>query len=280
MRTPAHGITDQSQLTTPPVDRNHSRVDAPSFGASGREWKLPFSMAWVGNPHRVSFSGPNEYTVALATSIFIQAHAPTLFKEWKAAVIQAFSTSHQRSYQPRGVRALLELYEIQEQDPGPPEQLRTSVPRPTSVETPDITSTHWYYQRHCNVGNYIAHSRDPLRDSQIEVTQDIASLKFYLSQYDALAKSYSGEALLMATTWAQFRAPYFSCMQLCLTDLDLPAHFMSLINHGIGIHLATGQIFSSWQPRNLALEDKELLTTTQAVFEALARLYVEDFPQS
>ena len=279
MRSPAPQTTDQSRATLPPIDRSQARIDAPSVGAYGREWKLPFSMAWHGDPHKVSFSGPDEYNVALSSSIFIRAHAPELFREWHAAVTRAFSPSQQRRYQPRGVRALLELSDIHGQEPSPSEQFSASAPRPSSVEIPKIGSTHWYYQRHFNVGNNVAHSRDPIRDSELEVTQDIASLKLYLSQYDTLAKSYSGEALLMATTWAQFRAPYLSCMQLCLTDLCLPSHFISLINHGIGIHLATGQLFSSWRPRKIAQEDIELLFKTREVFDTAVKLYVEDFPE-
>jgi hypothetical protein len=142
---------------------------------------------------------------------------------------------------------------------------------------PDISPDHWYYKRHFTVGSYRAPVALPDSEKVGEVAQDIASLRFYLGRYDSLARETTGQNLFEATTWALFRAPYFSCMEMCIRDLALPSHFLALIHHGIGAHLAIGQPYLSWNHRATSAAEQLCLQKTLEVFNCLTKLYREDF---
>jgi hypothetical protein len=150
-------------------------------------------------------------------------------------------------------------------------------PPPTKVDVPEIHPDHWYYKRHFTVGSYRAPVALPDSEKEGEVAQDIASLLYYLESYDALARETNGQKLFEATTWALFKAPYFSCMEMCIRDLALPSHFLALIHYGIGAHIAIGQPYLSWNHRTTSPEEQACLQTTQEVFNLVANLYRADF---
>lgn len=193
-------------LTLPHTLRGPGTIDAPTVGLTGRVWKLPFSVEPGVEPHHVRFSGPLEFDTALATCQFLHTHLPKLFEEWRDSFTAARLQDNPHQGVPFTTRALFETHRKRELT-APPSSDRVELPR--SVQLPEIGEDHWYRRRHQNVGNYIAVSKDPIRDSKIEFDQDYSSLKFYLSKYDTLARTYSGEALFEATTWAAFRRSLF-----------------------------------------------------------------------
>jgi hypothetical protein len=270
-----HIITTTTALTLPHVERGQGRVDAPTVGSSGRVWRLPFSIEHAEGLNQVRFSGPTEHDAALSTCRFLRAHTPDLFEEWRNQIVLAQLRDNPSRGLPFAMRALADTGSIADMIAAPGTE---KIEAPRSVHIPTVGEEHWFRRRHQTVGNYIACSKDPIRDSQLEFEQDYSCLTFYLSRYNTLAETYSGEALFEATTWASFRDPYFSCMQMCLFDLNLPQSFMALVNHGIGAQLAMGQRFCAWAPWHLADQDQRLLATSREVFKELTRLFIEDFP--
>ncbi len=276
MPSPSTHKIEDTGLALPQADRALGADALITVGATGRVWKLPFSLEKGEGRDCVRFSGPNEYDTALATCQFLRTHLPKLFDEWRDQFNAARLKDNPYQGTPFATRALREAQPISELIS--PLQFE-GAEAPSFVPLPEIGPDHWFRRRHKTVGNFIAQSKDPEGDSQREFEQDYSCLKFYLSKYDTLARTYSGEALFEATTWAAFRDPYFSCMQLCLLDLKLPPAFMALVNHGIGAQLAVGQRFSGWFPYYLSDEDQALLDATRAIFSGLTRMFVEDFPR-
>jgi len=255
-----------------------SLVDRATLGASGRVWKLPFDAVTYESPRVVSFSGPLEQDCAALACEVVRAADPKLFQEWRTAFLnyrslfphgtETASTECLRSAPPTFRFSPLMISESVMKTPSPP---------PQRVEVPDIDPSHWYYKRHFTPGSYRAPVPVPESEKVGEVAQDISSLRFYLKAYDALARETTGQNLFEATTWALFKAPYFSCMEMCIRDLSLPSHFLALIHHGIGAHFALGQPFLSWNHRSSSEAEQLCLEKTQAVFNRLAQLYCEDF---
>lgn len=255
-----------------------SLVDRATLGASGRIWKLPFDAVAYGHTRSVSFNGPLEQDCAALACTLVRDADPKLFGEWRGAFLNSRSGSPQRP-DSRSSSCLTSstftfpLSPLMSSAPATP----TASPPPTKVDVPDISPDHWYYKRHFTVGSYRAPVAVPDSEKIGEVAQDIASLRFYLGRYDSLARETTGQNLFEATTWALFRAPYFSCMEMCIRDLALPSHFLALIHHGIGAHLAIGQPYLSWNHRATSAAEQLCLQKTLEVFNCLTKLYREDF---
>ena len=257
-------------------------VDRATLGASGRLWTLPFDAVTYGDLRSVTFSGPVERDCAIVTCDFLKSADPKLFEEWRTAFIKHSQTrSLHTSGSPhtgclvdpsmrRTERLLLSTPTHVCANPPPP---------PDKVDVPNISPEHWYYKRHFTVGSYRAPVHTPDSEKIDEVAQDIASLHFYLKRYDLLAHEMTGQRLFEATTWAVFKSPYYSCMEMCIRDLGLPSHFLALIHHGIGAHIAIGQPYLSWDHKAKTVEESHFLHKTHETFDLLAKLYREDFPK-
>jgi hypothetical protein len=287
---PSHAPPKQAP-SKPPAEEQatespKSLVERISVGATSREWRLPFDARISPGSKSPTFIGPNESEVARNACEFLGTNAPQIFTPWKASYFAAYpereaaATSARHFNLPVASRALIEIEPKHELDKDTPSIIsrRHPLAPPRAIELPDITDQHWYYKRHFNIGNYVMGARDPHAASVIEAQQDVASLRHYLSRYDELAKNTTGQNLFEATTWAAFRAPYFSCMEMCIKDLQLPSHFLALIHYGIGAHLAIGQRFPTWNASNLPPQEDSFLKKTHAVFSAIAAMYREDFP--
>lgn len=267
------------------LPRFTSLVDRATLGASGRIWTLPFDALTYNDSHLVSFTGPNERDCVALTCKLLRPANPTLHEEWRTAFIEHIKERRARitsaSVSPSSeclinstdhskLVTLLPLRANVRVSPEAP---------PHHVEAPEIHADHWYYKRHFTHGSYTAPVAMPDSEKLSEVTQDISSLRYYLNAYDRLARETTGQHLFEATTWALFKAPYFSCMEMCIRDLKLPSHFLAFIHYGIGTHLAIGQPYLLWNQTTATTEEARCLAKTQEVFNLLAKLYTEDFPR-
>jgi hypothetical protein len=272
----------------PSVDQQSpkSLVDMVSIGTSSRAWRLPFDARTSGQTHGLTFSGPNEYETARNACQFLRDHSPDIYTAWRDSYFKALpqraeaAASARRLNLPVAVRALFEIEPREHSRPEEPLSISKGHPLapPRAITLPTIDEQHWYYRRHFNIGNYVIGARDHHAASTMEAQQDVESLRHYISRYDALAQDTSGKNLFDATTWAAFRDPYFSCMEMCIRDLNLPSHFLALIHYGIGIHLAIGQRFNSWSEANVPPEERALLANTHHLFARVAAMYQADFP--
>ena len=234
-------------------------IHAPCTGLSGRVWSLPFVIINRDIPGSGSTnvtSSLSEREITLSTALFIREHAPEIFEECMFIA----DSSSQMSLLANPQRVLLGR-----PPPRSPDEIHHP---PQFVETPIITKEHWYYFKHFNVGQNMAHVADREAACHIEIKSDLACLRSFLSLYDKLARDYSGQNLFNATHWPGLTDPYFSCMQLCLGELALAPHFLTLINYGIGLQFTniTAQFMRTPVPIK--------------VFDTLVALYLEDFPLS
>jgi hypothetical protein len=263
-----------------------SLVDRVILGASGREWTLPFDAVVHTGSTSPTFMGGLDRDVAAQTCAFLKRTTPKLFDEWRTAFINRhrLTENPNNNYYIKPVSACLAdttLLASVSLPTAEPAALRKAVaPPPTSVDVPEITPDHWYYKRHFNPGSYTAPTLHSESASLSEVRQDITSLHSYLTRYNELAHSTGGKELFEATTWAAFRAPYYSCMEMCIRDLQLPSHFLSMIHHGIGAHFAIGQEFIAWDQPTKSERHRELLDKTHEIFNTIAAMYREDFPRT
>lgn len=288
---PSHSAPKKAPQGSPPNEQAYhspqSLVERVSIGSTSREWRLPFDAYSHAPTKTLSFSGPNEYDTARNACDFLRVNAPALYTEWKSSYFKAFPDREAagiaaRNFNlPVAVRALVEVEPQTDRSTNEPSKVSNPHPLapPRAIELPIIDEQHWYYRRHFNIGNYVMGARDPHAASVIEAQQDIASLRHYLSRYDALAREITGVNLFEATTWAAFRAPYFSCMELCIKDLHLPSHFLALVHYGIGVHLATGQQSNSWNGTTISPQTETFLRKTRTVFDSIAAMYTTDFPR-
>lgn len=267
---------DTGRLQVPPVDEY---IQSATSGASGRVWFLPFQALSVAYSSIPIFVGSSEMSTAANTRDFLARHAPDDLANLRDELIRFLRTpsgewlnaTHRMLINPDSCAHLVSPIE---RTPRPPE-----TPPPAHISTPTITPDHWYYKRHFNPGSYTAPTHHPERSSINEVEQDISSLIHYMNAYDALARQPSKKNLFAATLGAEYRAPYYSCMQLC-GELGVPGHFLAMIHHGIGIHLLIGQAFKSGDQKNQSPEQESLRRVTDTIFERVVTFYREDFPQS
>lgn len=171
-----------------------------------------------------------------------------------------------------------------QQDP-----VETSERAPRHVEVPDIPTSHWAYDRHFNPGNGINyHLTEEAwnRASHDEASSDVASILSYISRYNELAHAYQPSALRDAVFFGSFRAPYSTCMQICIMELKLPSHFLALVHYGLGFQFLSGNSLGYWGPKSAAgltdpperrLAEKTAFETSDRLFAEILRLYLKDF---
>jgi hypothetical protein len=66
-------------------------------------------------------------------------------------------------------------------------------------------------------------------------------------------------------------------MELCVGELQIPSHFLSLIHYGIGLHFMHEQSLPWDRKLWRNYSHKQLHETLKESFRELARLYREDF---
>jgi hypothetical protein len=272
--TPTGRELDAGRLHVPPVDEY---IQSATVGATGRVWALPFKALSVEYSSIPIFVGTSEMNTAANTRDFLARHAPAELANLREELQKCIRTphgewlnaTHRMLINPESCAHLVCPVN---HTPRPSED-----PPPTRISMPTITPDHWYYRRHFNPGSYTAPTHYPEQASVTEVAQDIQSLTHYMTAYDTLAREPSGGHLFLATLGAAYRAPYYSCMQLC-GELRVPGHFLAMIHHGIGMHMLIGHAFTSMHPRNPSPAQESLRHVTDTIYERIVTYYREDFP--
>lgn len=139
---------------------------------------------------------------------------------------------------------------------------RPSQPAPRDIELPTLDEKHWAWAAHYELGHGKSVSDNFARDCGWEANDDLGHIRYYLHLYKALAQDYSGSRLEAATWAPQFRGSYYTCMDICLKDLQLPSHFIALIHYGIAVQMVH---IASSAPSALVVLDR------------LVDMYREDF---
>lgn len=237
-----------------------------SRGSTGRVWSMPYAL------ERGSSMDPSdpmlqvnirEGTCIKATISFLGTHAPAPLRAWADGMRGALDERYEALIQtaleyPHAPRSHDVRYDAH------------PVAAPHEVALPHLTEEHWAYQRHFNPGRQRNFFDDYDEVSKAEVRQDIGSIRRYLREYDSLARSYTGAQLFEATDTPKFTDPYYTCIDLCVFDCKVPSHFLALIHYGIGLQF----LWRMGTTRDARRHGEE---TILPVFDALARLYVEDF---
>ena len=261
-------------------------TDAVSVGRTGREWHLPFE-AQFNQAHLSERSSaieisknPDETKLIRATCEFLRDHAPAEYLVLHKLLSQfrpihpVYREAHREArdkVQPASPHVATSQSDKLEDKNLP-------VRAPFTMLIPDIDAEHWAYKRHYNVGNYqTTKSGDRQTLSQQEATQDVGAMTYYLKKYNALAESVDGRKLWKATFEPGFRDPYYTCMELCVGEAQIPSHFLSLIHHGIALHMMY-ELSLPWKEKNIPKGvSPEFIDALRNAFEALARFYREDF---
>jgi hypothetical protein len=288
MLGPARGIAG-SQEAADRLSQSRGIVitETLSQGATGRLWHLPFegtlkredSRAPTGST--ISISVPIEGIVVRKTCEFLREHAPGLYRQLWHQCKAAYPIDPNFPQTTRIAREIVNPIQSIPREARSAESTRDDDilrKAPFSLKTPSIGADHWAYQRHLNPGHFITAKSGDLKElSTLEAKSDVRAILEYISRYSELASDIKGKNLWRATHEPDFRSPYFTCMELCIGELQVPSHFLSLIHYGIGLHFMHEQSLP-WQRkiwRNYA--HKQLHETLKESFRELARLYREDF---
>ena len=257
-------------LAMPELNRTE-RVPQHTIGRSGRVWSLPgpYEVPNVSGclPHMLA----NESAVVDNLVLFLAQNAPELSFMWQGELMQRGLDSATRLNAAYG--RLLEKDRLQ----AIPEAPRDFAP--TRVAIPSLGERHWAWQRHYELGHGVSSSLfDPQpgetaaqamtreaklhRERSAEAGSDLATITDYLSRYHELAACCTGERLARAVEGSLLKAPYQTCMQICLLDLGLPAHFMALIHYGMGVEFVMRG---------------DSCAGAKGTLDRLAKLYQDDF---
>lgn len=186
---------------------------------------------------------------------FLGAHAPDLLSNWSSA-LHPINDSHAKVVMKCALSDIEKggvLHLIPE---------RPSQPAPRDIELPTLDEKHWAWAAHYELGHGKSVSDNFARDCGWEANDDLGHIRYYLHLYKALAQDYSGSRLEAATWAPQFRGSYYTCMDICLKDLQLPSHFIALIHYGIAVQMVH---IASSAPSALVVLDR------------LVDMYREDF---
>jgi len=263
-------------------------VERSTRGLSGRIWTLAVDVEVSGpwDPRNraqvTTWRGMSEHAVAKHACEFLRQHEPDLYAKWHSDVehVARRARALKASLLETGEDAMLKTRPEDSSVaflsmPAPPGRPQEDV----SIELPKIKPGHWLYERHRNAGNGVTR-RATAEDCDMEARQDVDSILHYLKAYESLAGERIGRRLFEASAGAQFRDPYSSCMELCLFELKLPAHFMALVHYGMGVHFSVGDAFKHWDGRRVDNRDAEAFLSTKRIFRQLMKLWNEDFPRS
>lgn len=261
-------------------------TDSVSIGRSGREWHLPIEakLNRQNASTRCSAAQVTTYygadTIVRLTCEFLGKHAPETYTKLYAELQNLFPT---HSEFPEACRAARDGIRPFKQPDHFDQTLQTHEQRSSykasfSIVVPEIGPDHWAYKRHATVGNYCTDKSGPRGELvSAEVQQDVASIKHYLTCYKALAEEVRGKTLWKATRHAAQRDPYFTCMEICIGELQTPSHFLSLVHYGMGLHMMY-ESSMAWKRRDFPKRvPQELISALKESFKTLAKLYREDF---
>lgn len=248
---------DDNALSMPFVPRCE-HLPRHIAGATGRVWSLPFEMQWEtlrpNESPRLTFFA-NNGPVIRNTLRFLAHHAPDVLEPFMAFMAdkepRTFSWMSQYTKEEREAEPVASA-----------DATRLPLSAPRSFSLPTLDEHHWSYQMHYELGHGLSIPDNFENDCRREALSDLGAMSWYIERYNELARSYTGEALERATNGAQFRDPYYTCMQICFKDMEIPPHFMALIHYGIGTFMLT------WGCH------KEV---TRPIYERLVALYAEDF---
>ena len=261
-------------------------TDSVSVGRTGRAWLLPFEAKLNRKNESPRSSAvhiskqPNEAALVRGTCEFLRQHSPA---EYAALYQQLHTHRPVHSEYPEEIRAVREKVKPSRAETFP---VTDSVDRieqrsrksPCTVRVPMLGPNHWAYKRHFNVGNYCtAKSGDRQTLSEQEANRDSKVIVDYIKKYAVLAESVTDHNLWQATHQPSFRDPYFTCMELCVGEAQVPSHLLSLVHHGIALHMMY-ELSLPWKKRDIPKSaPPELISALKDAFRVLARLYQEDF---
>jgi hypothetical protein len=261
-------------------------TDSISTGRTGREWHLPFEAVLDRKAASARSSAVQiaayrgEDSIARLTCEFLRKHAPDTYKTLYEQLQSHLPTHPEFPETRRAAR-----------DGVPPSERRNNSDKPSGVDNkkfskqarfeitvPELGPDHWAYKRHANIGNYCTEKSGARHDLiALEGAQDIESIKHYLTCYQALAQEVHGQTLWKATRHAAVRDPYLTCMEICVGELQIPSHFLSLVHYGMGLHMMY-ELSMPWEesafPKRVP---RKLISALRESFESLAQLYREDF---
>ena len=227
-------------------------------GATGRVWSMPFEMQWGAvhqneSPKLTFFA--NNTPVIRNTLRFLVHNAPDALEPFMAFMGEK---------EPRTF-SWMSQYLKEEKDAGAittADAARVPISAPRSFALPALDEHHWAYRMHYEIGHGVSIPDNFESDCRREALSDLGAMSWYIERYNELAKQYTGRALERATDGAQFRDPYYTCMQICFKDMEIPPHFMALVHYGIGTFMLT------WGCH------KEV---TRPLYDRLVSMYTEDF---
>jgi len=242
LQAPEAGSTTQ-ELSLPD-SMSLSRVPQHVMGATGRIWSLPAPYEVPHGPNRLPTFPVSEAQVIDSLVLFLASNAPEAAHIWQTQLVSQGSPSAMLLN-----RAYERLLEGDRLSIIPEAPLQFA---PTRVVVPKLNEKHWTWSRHHELGHGVssrlfepvpgetekqAGIREESRSSEksSEAQSDLGYITHFLSKYDSLARSYSGENLYSAVAGAALTAVYQTSMELCLLDLALPTHFLSLIHYGMGV---------------------------------------------
>lgn len=280
-KSPTQKETPHEVVSTPQPATLTERV---SIGRTGRSWTLPFDATLSRSPSShgscgINISTPNEAVVIRQTCEFLRDHAPEAYMRlWQRC--RALNPVENSKYPciKRVARDVVTPQGTQEEVRSGPAQSHDNRSAQFTIKVPEISQSHWAYRRHYNVGNYITtKSGDREALAAAEARSDIKSILSYIERYKDLAKEVTGKNLWNATLEAGFRDPYFTCMELCVGEVQVPSHMLALIHYGIGIQMMY-ELSLPWHPPKSMNETRvQAIEACKDSFRALARLYREDF---
>jgi hypothetical protein len=244
-----------------------------TLGRSGRVWSMPYPIvaSETMNPSSPLLQIKPEISTTIENTFnFLKLNAPETLAQFARSLWSSLSRSNKTLLQ-----AILDHGATQP----PPFSRATVAPHPLlrTVEVPSIGEEHWAYRNHYELGHYKSVTDNFQEDCAREASSDISSILTYIRAYKALAENYTGPNLEAATAFALFRDPYYTCMALCVCEMQLPSHFLALIHHGIGLQFVLmSRVTTSYLKPSTPTRGLEEQSIAEA-FQILTSLYLEDF---
>ena len=270
-------------------------VENSTRGATGRIWtarQFKIRLPWSPESARqhIPSAMADEYRLAKMACEFARDHAPALYARWHECMLPAAAAWREERANPSqdGYNALVETEPRKRDECASTwvgQQLRGTLTDasggdfgPIEFRVPALRPGHWLRDRHTAPGQ---NQQDATREEiEFEGKSDAKSVRERLEAYHALARDVQGKTLFLSTKEPQARDPFYSCMELCICELQLPAHFLALIHCGLGLNFALDGRVRNWERRGGESMKKhpEGFALTKELFDEVARMWREDFP--
>lgn len=296
--SPYSFLSSFESLTGPPRNGERTVLQPFTLGASDRVWKIPFTTraAIDFNPERHCLQiCTGDVEVMKAAADFLARYNRPLMAKLAGALGQrggkderliaewALDTTNERTAPERAVA------------------VPSAQPAPSEIVVPSISSDHWAYRRHKNVGNWISYPLEGERREaaeHAEASSDIGGILGRIEGFSELAKDYTGQRLYNCTKGARFGDTYTTYMTLCTIDLELPAHFIALLHYGMGICSLTGvsplmqldtefvptlvrgvlaPLVKRRKPDDVIARDRAMYEAAHEALDFFVKAYLEDF---